>query len=220
MDEIIIRLARAIACLPRLWILAYLAIHGEVIPTVLAAKLRMARSAMSMHLKVLCAVGLIRGRRSGARCHYAFISPYGEQTLSGSMARWLCQVLKEGAQKESHRGVHELRDGSPRASHASLHATIFQAATAFTDLRRLQILRYLETHDEATVENLRNELKMSRDAVFRHTDKLRRRGLLRVQAMADGSFAFSLAREYKTPIHEQMHAIVRGCWKKKASRSS
>jgi len=218
MDEIIIRLARAIASRPRLRILSHLAQHDELAPTALATELGIPLNAVSTCLRILSAVGLIRGRRSGARCYYAFTSPYREQALSGRMSRWMNHFLRKAPQKKN-RGLLEVRDSTAAGATASLHATFFEAATAFTDLRRLQILRYLETHAAATVEDLVNRLSMSPDAVSRHTVKLRRRGFLTVKKKEQGRLAFSLAREYKTPVHQVMHKIVAATWSKKQSRT-
>lgn len=214
MDEIIVRLARAIASHPRLRILSHLAQHDELAPTALATELGMPLNAVSTCVRMLSAVGLIRGRRSGARCYYAFTSPYREQALSGRMSRWMNQLLRRVRKKEN-RGLQEVRDAAGAGAQASLHATIFEAATAFTDLRRLQILRYLETHAGATVEELVSKLSMSPDAISRHTAKLRRRGFLTVEKKERGCMAFRLAGEYKTPVHREMHKIVAATWAKK-----
>ncbi|MBM4045425.1 MAG: helix-turn-helix domain-containing protein [Planctomycetes bacterium] len=212
MDEIVIRLARAIASWPRLWILSYLAQHGEVTPTRLASKLRMPLNTLSAHLRILSSTGLILGRRSGGQCGYALISPYREQTLSGDMSRWLKGLLAEKATKEGHSGLLEVRNRSARAAHPSLHVTLFEAATGFTDLRRLQILRYLQSHPDVDRAHLVKELRMSPQAVGRHTAKLQRRGFITVQSKPDGRVCCRLASEYKTPVHRRMLQIVQKTW--------
>ncbi|MBM3890632.1 MAG: transcriptional regulator [Planctomycetes bacterium] len=218
MDEIVIRACRGIASYPRLEIMDFLAAHGETTPTSLASKLGIPLNRISSHLRLLASVGLVQGRRSGGKCYYTLTSPYGEETLSGRLNKWLRQVLGQG--RKNHRGLPEVRDYPRRRPRDPLHAVIFEAATAFTDLRRLQILRYLETHAEVTVDDLVNKLSMSPDAVSRHTSKLRRRGLVIGREKDGRSLSFRLATEYKTPIHQAMHQIVRSTWQKGSSRTS
>jgi len=214
MDEIIIRLARAIASHRRLRILSCLAREGERAPTTLATDLGMPLSSLSTCLRMLASVGLIRGRRSGANCYYAFTSPYAERTLSGAMSRWLERLLREERNRHKNCGLLEVRNGPADDGQSSLHATIFDAATAFADLRRLQILRHVEAHDGTTVEDLVKELRMSPYAVSRHTAKLRRRGLLCVQKKAAGRGSYGIVREYKSQVHRRMYQIVRATWAK------
>jgi DNA-binding transcriptional ArsR family regulator len=215
MDEIIVRLTRAIASRPRLRVLSYLALHGETVPTLLGSSLKLPLNVLSSHLRTLSSVGLIQGRRSGAQCYYDFRSPYGEQTLSGSMSRWLKGVLKSATGGKSNCELREVRNSYPCTTQPVLHTVIFEAATAFTDLRRLQILRCLETHGQATVEELVTQLKMSGFAVSRHTAKLRRRGFLVAQRTGRNVLVFRLAGGAKTPIHERMLEIVRATWRGK-----
>ncbi|MBM4086502.1 MAG: ArsR family transcriptional regulator [Planctomycetes bacterium] len=199
MDAIIVRITRTVASHPRLCILSYLRYHGETIPTVLAKKLGMPLPTLSAHVKLLSVAGLALSRKSGAKCYCSAASPYGSQTLSGQISEWLCTVLAK------------VRKGD-KAQERSVHAVIFEAATAFTDLRRLQILRRLLTKGEATVDDLRNELSMSADAVSRHTSKLRRRGYITVRKAADGSLVFALAPTRKSAIHKRLFEIVRRAW--------
>ncbi|MBM3888277.1 MAG: helix-turn-helix transcriptional regulator [Verrucomicrobia bacterium] len=220
MIEIIVRLARAVASRPRLRLLSYLAQHGETAATPWAAALHLPLNTLSRHVSLLSSVGLIQGRRSGARCLYAFVSPYGEQTLSGSMSRWLCELLAKEDCVENHRGLPEVRDGSRKPQLNPLHAAIFEAATAFTDVRRLEILRYLESHANVTVEEVMNDLGMSAHAVGRHMAKLQRRGLVSVQRKDGRSGSFQMASTYKTPIHARMHGIIQATWRKEPSRTS
>ena len=205
MDEIVIRLARAIASRPRLRILSCLAQRDEVTPTALHRELHLPLNALSNHLRLLMAVGLIRGRRSGARCHYAFRSPYGEQTLSGAMSRWLNRLLGTSGNEEA----------GPGQTPQELHLMVFEAATAFTDLRRLQILRHLDSHVEATAEECVSQLRMSPPAVSRHMAKLGRRGFVVAKHKGKGVWAFQVASKPKSAIHGRMHAIVRHVWQER-----
>jgi len=215
MNEIIVRVARAIASRPRLRILSWLAQHDEGAPTTLAAEFRVPLSAISTDLRILSTAGVIRGRRSGARCFYEFRSPYKNQTFSGSLSGWLRGLLKQDDKGQDNRGLQEVRDCSAGPHGDSPHKMIFEAATAFTDLRRLQILRYLGTSTECSVEDLVNDLHMSPDAAGRHIAKLRRRGFVSVERRGDRTLSFHLALKQKTPIHARIYEIIRATWEER-----
>lgn len=213
MDEIVVRVARALANHRRLDILSRLARDGEKTPTDLKQELAMPINVVSAHLSRLATAGLIQRRRSGASCYCSAESPYGNQALSGKMTRWLRSVLRQPAEVLRICGLREVRNLSSREIDCRLFDVIFEAATAFTDLRRLQILRWLTVHEEATVERFQKELKMSEFAVGRHISKLRRRGYV----LADGSGRrreYRLASRFKTPVHGKMWRIVRDVWER------
>jgi len=208
MNDIIVRLSRAIASRPRLRILSYLAQHGETMPTRLQSELGLPLSAVSQHVRVLSVVGLIRSHRSGVRCYYEFRSPYNEQTLSGKMSRLLRKLLEKPSGSNDCE-LYKVRNDSPPGAKRTLHDVVFDAATAFTDLRRLQILQHLQTHPQATAQELISQLKMSGYAASRQTAKLRRRGFLASQRIGGKQLSFRLSREFKTAVHAQMLEIVR-----------
>jgi DNA-binding transcriptional ArsR family regulator len=219
MNEIIVRLCRAIASRPRLRILSHLAQHGEAMPTRLQTELGLPLNTLSQHLRALSVVGLIRSRRSGVRCYYEFRSPYNEQTLSGRMSKLLKKLLEKPA-GGAHCELHEVRNDSSPPAMKTRHDAVFDAATAFTDLRRLQILQYLQTHPQATAQELISQLKMSGYAVSRQTAKLRRRGFLVPQRIGSNQLAFRLSAQCKTRIHGRMLEIVRAADKKQSLRTS
>jgi len=219
MDEIIVRLCRAIASYPRLRILSYLAQHGETMPTVLQRDLHLPLNVLSEHLRILSSIGLISSRRSAARCHYDFRSPYPENTLSGGASCWLKGLLRKGAATVSDA----FPDGRSRSSVSGateLHTVIFAAATAFTDLRRLQILKYLEMHGQASGQVLAAQLRMSGVAACRQTAKLCRRGILSTRREGKKGFVFQLAAQPTTAVHAQLLEIVRAFLKKDNLRTS
>jgi len=213
MDEIIVRIARALANRRRLQILSHLAREGEKTPTDLTQKLDVPISILSSHLSKLSAAGLIQRRRSGAFCYCAAKSPYGNQSLSGRMTTWIRGAMREPVDILDNCGVREVRKLSAREIDGRLFDVIFEAATAFGDLRRLQILRWLTCHEEGTVESFQKELKMSEFAVSRHISKLIRRGYV----IADSSGRrrqYRLASKFLTPVHGKMWRIVREVWEK------
>ena len=211
MNEIIVRIARAIAGLPRLRILSCQARADEVMPTDLARELGMSRDLVAAHLRRLSAAALIQRRRSGARSFCMASSAYGQETLSGKMAAWLRQVLSDPARSIENSEVEQVRNYRQPDPQSQLHALIFDAATAFTDVRRLQILRRLMRGRTATVEILIRELSMSRPAATRQTTKLIRRGY--VEAGRSGrNLIYRLSRSFKTPVHADLFDIVRSQW--------
>jgi DNA-binding transcriptional ArsR family regulator len=211
MDEIVIRWARTLACFQRLRILSRLAVAGETSPTQLGRELRKPLSALSGHLARLATAGLMRRRRSGRWSYCVADSPYGPATLSGMTASWLRKVLSrpKGTLGDcTDEDVHGLSAGE---AETRVHKLVFEAATAFTDLRRLRILHRLGAGGGMSAEALGEELRMSEWAVRRHTDKLMRRGYLSVHS-AGRRALYRLAKKFKTPIHGGLFEIVRSVW--------
>ena len=219
MDEIVVRLARALASVPRLRILSRLAVAGEISPTQLARELHMRLNALSAHLAKLASVGLVKRRRSGGRSYCVADSPYSPSTLSGRAQAWLRKVLSNPTRALGAGASQEGRRLSAAEAQTRVHPVVFEAATAFTDLRRLQILRHLAGGREATVEALCKDLSMSVAAVSRQTKKLIRRGYLSVRWAGQRAF-YRWAPRFKTPVHARLFEIVRSTWTKKALRTS
>ena len=214
MDEVVVRVLRALACLARLRILSCLARTPETTPTDLARQLRMRLDLVCTHLRRLTSAGLIMRRRSGVWCTCRARSPYGEKALSGRLTSWVCRVLRTPGRGQVGRGHHA---PEPDAQ-AELHRTIFEAATAFTNVRRLQILRRLAGGEAVPVRTLTDELHLSEAAASRHMAKLTRRGY--VEAVRTGRYVmYRLARKFKTRIHKRLFQIVCAEWAKKEFRS-
>jgi DNA-binding MarR family transcriptional regulator len=205
MDDILVHVCRTIACYPRLKILALLANKPEISPTELARELKMPLPKISDHLRRLSAAGLIQRRPSGVRCYCVAKSPYGETALSGKLSRWLFRVLREHSSDKSSSSAK--RNGTSRPAE-STPELIFNAATAFTHLRRVQILRHLQARGEGDSETMTTKLKMSLPALSRHCAKLARRGVLVSEETADG-WKCRLGDRPKTPIHQEMFEMIR-----------
>lgn len=211
MDEIIVRIARTIACETRLRILSLIAQEPETTPSAIASKLGVPLAQISIHMRRLATAGLVVKRRSGTWCYCTPKSPYSEKALSGRIASWLYQALRTPKRTMRDCGPVQLRNGHEGDALAQLHEVIFDAATAFTDLRRLQILRRLTRGDCVTVQTLVQDLSMSPAAVSRQTDKLIRRGY--IQASPAGTIlTYELTSRAKTPIHARLFEIVRSEW--------
>ena len=213
MDEIVVRIARAIACVARLRILSHLVRGGETAPTAMAKELRMPLNVMSTHLKLLSAVGLVCRRRSGVWHHCKAESPYSETAVSGAVMSWLREVLRAPGRTLKHCRLREVCNDSPAQIERAVHEVVFDAATAFTNVRRIQILRRLASRDAVTAQVLSQELSMSEAAVSRHTCKLARRGYVAVCPAGRGQ-AYTLAPKFKTPLHERLFDIVRSQWER------
>jgi DNA-binding transcriptional ArsR family regulator len=232
MLEIVMRLARTLASFERLRILSQLALCQEKSPSRLGAELHMSLSSLSGHLAKLSAAGLITRRRSGRWSYCQALSPYRPAALSGMAAAWLRSALSSPKRTLGECGGERLDGLSAQQAERRVHEIVFEAATAFTDLRRLQILRHLASTGETTIAAMCRELGMSRWAAHRQTKKLMRRGYLCVAAGAgrrrgsataaresrrrggDSSRSSGedpvcrLARRPKTPIHAQLYGII------------
>jgi len=211
MDEIVVRIARAIASRPRLRLLSCMAQSTETAPTELARTQKMSIGLASAHLRTLSMAGLIQRRRSGVWCYCSADSPYSEDAISGRVMAWLRPVLK-GPTKAAHDyGLVQVRDCSVGDAERSLHDAIYDAATAFTCVRRIQILRRLTRGDAVGVSALTSELSMSDAAVSRHMSKLTRRGFV-TSTPSGHSLAYGLAAEFKTPVHAKLFEMVSTDW--------
>jgi DNA-binding transcriptional ArsR family regulator len=214
MNEIIMQVARSLACSARLKILSCLAADENISPTDLSRHLHMALPVVCAHLRRLSASGLIQRRHSGIWCYAVARSPYSQQAFSGRLASWLFSILKQPQQHVPPQDPPDRPGGRAADAEGRLHAIIFSAATAFTNMRRLQILHYVAGHGTVGAEKLAGALKMSRAALSRHGPKLVRRGYL--QAVREGGFVrYRLAHTHQTAIHAHLWMLVRAEWRKK-----
>ena len=214
MHDTIVRIARTIACPARLRILSCLVRSHETTPTSLARELRIPLTMVCTHLRRLSSAGLIQRRRSGLQCYCIAQSPYGKKTLSGSITSWLCEILRDPAKTMKNSVVGQLRNSRKADAESQLHALVFEAATAFTNHRRLQMLRRLARGDVPSARTLIKQLHMSEAALSRHASKLRRRGYVNVSRDCR-SLRYRLASKFKTPVHATLFEIVREHWSKR-----
>ena len=180
-------------------------------PSAVARELGVSLALVCTHLRRLSAAGLIRRRRSGVWCYCRAESPYPDDALSGAISTWLGRLLRGHTKRQAPDGASATRRARRDEPEPALLRLVFEAATAFTSVRRLQILRRLARGEPADVATLTRELHMSEAAVSRHTAKLIRRGY--VEAARNGRrLAFRSARRPKTPVHARWLAIVRREW--------
>ena len=211
MDEIMVAVARVVACRTRLRILSCLSRAEERAPTDLARDLALPLDQLCTHLRRLAAAGLICRRRSGRWCYCQARSAYGPRALSGQLARRLYGALRDPAR--TLQGSRGARRQDADDEEAVLHRLLLEAATAFTHPRRLQLLRRLRS-GPADVATLTRELHMSEAAVSRHMDKLLRRGYVATRR-AGRTLTYALAAKCKTPIHTRWLAIASEGWGKR-----
>lgn len=207
------QVARAVACRARLRILSRLARQEEVAPTALAAELKMPLPVVCVHLRRLSSAGLIQRRRSAAWCYGVARSPYGPQTFSGRVASWLFELLRNPENSLRQCGDDAARKPGAATAELRLHDLLFEAATAFANVRRLQILRRLAERGPSDGADLCGALKMSPAALSRHGSKLMRRGYVTAQRHG-GGLRYELARTSKTLLHGRLLELVRTEWRK------
>jgi DNA-binding transcriptional ArsR family regulator len=92
-----------------------------------------------------------------------------------------------------------------------LHALIFEAVTAFTNVRRLQLLRRLASGETLPAAILSATLRMSEAAVSRHMGKLRRRGYIEV-VKKGRDVGYKLAARGKSRLHARLLALIQAEW--------
>ncbi len=214
MDEVIVRVLRTVARLARLRILSRLLSCTELTPSQLARQMRLSRDPVSAHLARLASAALVQRRRSGARCFCRAGSPYRDGTLSGDIAAWLRQALASDAAKAASAPAVGSRDSAVSESQRA----VFEAATAFTSPRRVQVLRRLERGGGADGVTLIRELHMSGTALSRHLNKLARRGYVLAKP-AGRNIVYALAPTAKTPHHSRLLEIIRSHWGARQLRS-
>ncbi len=138
-------------------------------------------------------------------------SPYGEESLSGRIVAWLRATLGGASATEGNSGVRELRNNTVAGQGIDLYDLVFDAATAFTDVRRLQILRRIADSGAAGPKTLSSELGMALQAAGRQTDKLIRRGYL-IRVGTTCRAVFGISASFKSPVHAALFEIVREHW--------
>jgi DNA-binding transcriptional ArsR family regulator len=209
---------RTVACRARLRIITNVARAEETSPTQLAQELGMGTDLVSAHLTRLTFAGLITRRRSGVRCHCAAGSPYPAESFSGKISAWLNDAVGRPKRTIRDPRVARPKTADPSDPDAELHTMLIDAATALTNVRRVQILRRLCGAEVLAVETLSRDLGVSASAVSRHTSKLIRRGY--VNGKRAGRFLeYRLADSFKTPWHARLLQILRQEWEKPESQS-
>ena len=200
---------RALASDGSLLLLCRLAGHKELLSSELARRAKLPQGQASTHLSRLALVGGVRRRRSGGRVYYAFSSP-SRSTFAfspwGMVERAFLNVAAASRGWQEDQILHL----APRTvqvvgrTMATAMDVIFDACTAFTNVRRLSLLEFLKHNGSCSRVSIVAELKMSHVACGRHLDKLARRGY--ISMVSPGVWA--LARKHRTPFHGELMELV------------
>ncbi len=139
---------------------------------VLAAAVKQPPDAVSHQLKLLCDYQFARAAPSGRRVFY---HPVASGATSHPFLRGLRELLDEALlaawKIRTPDKVCEFETGRWDDS-------LLKLFTTYTHLRRLLILRLLDSHGAVTIASVSEQIGMSPDAAYRHLDKLRRRGVV------------------------------------------
>ena len=213
MLESIASCCRVIACDARLVLLWHLIAEPELRVYELAERARVPTEHTSQHLRRLVAVELLRRRRSGRYIYYR-LHTASSPTVSFAPGDLVQRAFLDA--KWATRGWEEKRiiHLSPRTAsvlpNRALRTAdvIFDAATAFSQVRRLQILRSLAEEGPRPMAALGESLHMSPQACWRHLDKLRRRGYV----CARSAGLWSLSATHQSALHKSLLGEVRMRW--------
>ena len=211
MLEAICSTCRVVAGEARLLILHALAADEELAGKEIAGRVGLTPPGASKHLARLVGAGLVWRRRSGAYVYYG-IATKGTEALGATVAgliRRACRDPGWATTRWADRGLVHLSDrvvsqlGQARARALDV---AFDAATAFDNVRRLQMVRLLLAEGACQLGEVGTRLRMSLWACERHMDKLDRRGV--VQRV--GPDMWALATRWSTPFHRALCRVVRG----------
>ena len=168
--EFIVELFRALANRERIRVLRVLVVFRELSVTEIAEATKLNLTALSGHLKVLAAAGVVWRRRSGRVVYYRLAEDAGNP-VTGTALVLLRELWASLPPNKPESVICADQSDSPSNSDAAL----FACFTAFTHPRRLQIIRHLACGPGATVADIARRLSMSCRACFRHVSKLERR---------------------------------------------
>ena len=209
MLELIAAVCRAIASDAKLLLLYQMARQGELNAAELASRTHLAPDGVSHHTQRLSAVGLVERRRSGAHvfCRLA-TTTRGELGVEvAALVQRACRDSRWATSGWGEEGtVHLLPETVAQVGQAAAlpFDVIFDAATAFGNVRRLQLIRLILRSGPCSEDRIVTELRMSPAACRRHTDKLSRRGVLSRR----GSKSWVLSRSRRTPFHAALMSLV------------
>jgi DNA-binding transcriptional ArsR family regulator len=211
--EAIAATCRCLACDVRLRIIHSLCHEEELAATTLAQRVGVSVELGAHHLRRLMSCSLIQPRRSGRHVYYTLLptaappdrfAPVGLLRRAFRDLRWTTEGW------DAKELVHLAPPRAPLPGDDLLRAmdVVFDAATAFAQVRRLQLVRFLTQQPKPTLESLTQPLSMSPQACWRHLDKLFRRGYVR----REGRGAWALSPRGRTRFHHALLAEVERSW--------
>jgi len=172
--EVLTHMFRALANETRIRVLRLLAATGESRVTELAKAIRLRPNAVSAHLKVLAAAGLVWRRRSGRNVWYR-LADDPTRPIVHDVIDMLRFVFARVAETVLSSIAQADQSHSPDFS----DATLFRIFTAYTHPRRLQLIRYLAETSPAWPHDIAAALQMCLPSCYQHIEKLERRELVR-----------------------------------------
>ncbi len=205
--ETIVSVCRALACGPRLRLLHPLSLASELRVGELVGRSGLAEDVVSAHLRVLAGAGLVERRRSGAKVYYRLASELPglfrpTRLVHRAFAEPLWAV--RGWDEEGLLHLRSVELGDMGQEVQRVLDVLFDAATAFTNVRRVQVTKLLHEMGICNEEGIRADLSMSRAACYRHVDKLERRGYIRERQRG----LWALASRHRTPFHRGLFLLV------------
>ena len=199
---------RCVASDAKLRVLYELTRQGELRGSGLAEDAGLTPDGLSHHARRLSALGLIERRRAGAAVFWGWAAP-----ARGDFATGLVGLVRRAFSDpdwasvgwDERRAVHLRPDTVAHVGQRIAPAldVVFDAATAFGNVRRLQLVRLILRSGPCRAERIAGEFRMSHEACERHTDKLRRRGVIKRSAKG-----WEMSKTSRTPFHKGLTALV------------
>jgi DNA-binding transcriptional ArsR family regulator len=187
-------LSRCVACYTRLHVVRLAMDLETMTASKLADELMLSVPVTAAHLQSLAGNGILTDAVVGNRREYRLRPIQGEE-LPDKVGTFLRSALAK----------QRFDDGPPERAVA-----VFSAATAFTYARRVAILKLL-TNAKLPIPDLASQLKIPRQAVLRHLNKLKSRGYVTSKQKL-GLGIYESSATPNTPIHEQFLKVVRESW--------
>lgn len=174
--DYIVRLFRSLANTTRQAILHFV-VHNPGSPvSVIATKLELPRPDVSKALRILSDQGIVDKRPAGT---YVLATLGEAESARHHVLRHVRMALaKVFAADHVSAAAEVVCPEHEEPTWPELYEMMCFDFTAYTHLRRLLMLRYLDGHQGRDLAQMSREIGMSHMAGWRHTDKLLRRGLL------------------------------------------
>lgn len=203
--DYLVRLFRTLANARRLAILRLIASRPDSLVTGIAAELGIPQSKVSAHLKLLFDHGIVEKRPTGACVLTKIGRPRdARHEVLKALRRIIQRLLGSATLADAGQAVCS---DEKRLTWDRVYETMCFDFTAYTHLRRLLVLRFLDQQDAATLPRICREIGMSHMAAWRQTDKLIRRGIL-CEGRAGRTIVVDVCREPSTWLRRQLLTCV------------
>ncbi len=204
--DFLIKLFRSLSHTMRLRIIQFVISHPEATLSEIADALGMSKSEASRHVSLLASVGAIESRPSGRFLLVNAADPRSsEHSVLRKVRRLLTKYLDEGSLREASDA---LRLGAGKQNWNALLAAMCFEFTAYTNLRRLLLLRLLSEQGPMDSAAVMQKIGLSQAAMRRHVDKLLRRGILSETTPGRRS-QYSIVNRPEAPFRRELLAVMR-----------